>query len=327
MREKEIIILKTDKSGKVCVTTREEYVKMGEEHTKKDERIDRKGIIEKEKQLNGHVFFWAKMWGSGDDHNHKDRIIDSKVVSSEQLADMYLLYKDHKEKRATRPVVTGCNSNTRRFSNSVSDLLESVNEAKQNAYEVISGEDMFAKVERYNVEAEEIQREGREKLHRKMGCRGGNHKTRGTRILAGCEKLWTMKSKQAKGENEEQDSDQRCKDLKDEEVMKFRIHQYEENPTMKLSGEEIQVAMDCDDCGPCVTEYLLQGCDECGTSWVREDYTLTVIGNDVISLFPSLDSVNTGKIVREEVEKSTIKIDGFNVRLGLRYIVMNMEYT
>ena len=43
MREKEIIILKTDKSGKVCVTTREEYVKMGEEHTKKDERIDKKG--------------------------------------------------------------------------------------------------------------------------------------------------------------------------------------------------------------------------------------------------------------------------------------------
>ena len=63
LREKEIIILKTDKSGKMCVTTREEYVKMGEEHTKKDERIDRRGIIEKEKQLNGHVFFWAQRCG------------------------------------------------------------------------------------------------------------------------------------------------------------------------------------------------------------------------------------------------------------------------
>ena len=127
---------------------------------------------------------------------------------------MYLLYKDHKEKRATRPVVTGCNSNTKGFSYSVSGLLESVNKAKPNAYEVISGEDVLAKVERYNVEAEEIKREGREKLHRKMGCRGGDHNTRGTRILAGCEKLWTMKSKQAKGENEEQDIDQRCKGMK-----------------------------------------------------------------------------------------------------------------
>ena len=76
-----------------------------------------------------------------------------------------------------------------------------------------------------------------------------------------------------------------------------------------------------------MTEYMLKECDECGSSWVREDYTLTVIGNDVISLFPCLDSANTGKIVREEVENSTIKIEGFNERLGLRYIFMNKEYT
>ena len=49
------------------------------------------------------------MWGSGEDHNHMGRIIDSKVVSSEQLADMYLMYKDRKMGRASRPLVTGCN--------------------------------------------------------------------------------------------------------------------------------------------------------------------------------------------------------------------------
>ena len=43
----------TDQSGKMCVISREEYMKMGEEHTKKDEKIDRKTIIEKEKQING----------------------------------------------------------------------------------------------------------------------------------------------------------------------------------------------------------------------------------------------------------------------------------
>ena len=90
--------------------SREEYIRMGQEHTGKDEKVDRKTIIEKKKQLNWHVFFWSKIWGSGEDHNHKDRIIDSKVVSSEQLADMYMLYKDHKAGRASRPVVTGCNS-------------------------------------------------------------------------------------------------------------------------------------------------------------------------------------------------------------------------
>ena len=156
MKNQEIVICKSDKSGKLCVVSREEYIRMGQEHTSKDVEIDRKTIIEKEKQLNGHVFLWSKMWGSGEDHNHRDRIIDSKVVSSEQLADMYILYKDHKEGRKSRPVVTGCNSNTRGFSNSVSDLLESVNKANQSPYEAISGEDMLAKIEGYNQEAEKI---------------------------------------------------------------------------------------------------------------------------------------------------------------------------
>ena len=31
--------------------------------------------------------------------------------------------------------------------------------------------------------------------------------------------------------------------------------------------------------------------------------------------------------MREEVENSTIEIDGFNVRLGLKYLAMNEEYT
>ena len=113
-----------------------------------------------EKQLNGHVFFWAKMWNSGESHGHRGRIIDSKVVSSEQLADMYLTYKDHKLGRKTRPVVTGCSSNTRGFSNCVSDLLESVNKADTEPYEAISSEDMLAEVENYNQEAKKIMEEG-----------------------------------------------------------------------------------------------------------------------------------------------------------------------
>ena len=60
---------------------------------------------------------------------------------------------------------------------------------------------------------------------------------------------------------------------------------------------------------------------------MREDYTLFIIVNDVISLFPSLDSVNTGRIVREEVARSTIEIDGFSTKLGLHYIAMNQRWS
>ena len=61
---------------------------------------------------------------------------------SNNLADMYLLYKDHKpEAKKTRPVVTGNSSNSRGLSNAVSNLLESVANSDDSAFESISGEE------------------------------------------------------------------------------------------------------------------------------------------------------------------------------------------
>ena len=104
------------------------------------------------------------------------------------------MFKDHKEGRASRPVVTGCNSNTRGFSNSVSDLLESVNKANQETYESISVEDMLAKVERYNIETEKIMKEGKDKISRKMMCKKKNE----IQILARCDRLWEEKSRKSR---------------------------------------------------------------------------------------------------------------------------------
>jgi hypothetical protein len=136
------------------------------------------------------------MWGSGENHNHRDRIIDSKVVSSEQLADLYVMFKDHKEGRKSRPVVTGCNSNTRGFSNSVSDLLESVNKANEDPYECISSEDMLSEVEHFNIEAKKIKKEGEEHLKRKIRCKRTEEEM--TKLISGCDKLWKKKSTEAR---------------------------------------------------------------------------------------------------------------------------------
>ena len=105
------------------------------------------------------------------------------------------------------------------------------------------------------------------------------------------------------------------------------MHQYRENPRMRLTGEEMEMVLNCDYCGPSLTDHVRKECGGCGNGWVREDYRLCIVGNDVISLFPSLDSATTGKIIREEVARSTMDIDGFNVRLGLKYISMNEDYT
>ena len=46
IQEDNIVVLKTDKSGKFAATTQENYLKMGQEHTNKDTIIQRIDIIE-----------------------------------------------------------------------------------------------------------------------------------------------------------------------------------------------------------------------------------------------------------------------------------------
>ena len=114
---------------------------------------------------------------------------------------------------------------------------------------------MLAKVDQYNVEAEKIKEEGRRKLKQKMECDGVAHRSSGMRILAGCNKLWAVKSRQARsmgpteddeehgGNGDDDDDECSCNEEKNEEIMKFRMHQFIDNPKMRLTGEEMRIAM------------------------------------------------------------------------------------
>ena len=52
IRAGELIVIKTDKSGKFCIVSVEDYLKLGEAHTKKDREISRREVMETEKILN-----------------------------------------------------------------------------------------------------------------------------------------------------------------------------------------------------------------------------------------------------------------------------------
>jgi hypothetical protein len=88
----------------------------------------------------------------------------------------------------------GVTLNSMGFSNSVSDLLESVSKANQDPYEVISSEDMLANTKKFNLKARMIMEEGREHLLRKITCRRGE----GMKTIASCDKLWNKKSKETR---------------------------------------------------------------------------------------------------------------------------------
>ena len=69
-----------------------------------------------------------------------------------------------------------------------------------------------------------------------------------------------------------------------------------------------------------------QGCEDCEIKTLEKEISnLTLIGNDVVALYPSLTSERTGKIVREMVEESTIKFEGLDDKMARAYIRINED--
>ena len=160
--EEEIVCLKTDKSGKLTLMNREEYLKLGREDSRKDKEISGGEMRAIERNINGHTRMWAKIINAGESHNHFSRIVNSKIIESEVAANKYMMYKDHKKGGGWRPVVSGCSSNTLGLSNLLSDIIESVCQSISNPFEVISSEDMLAHLNKFNKEVEEKRKQNPE---------------------------------------------------------------------------------------------------------------------------------------------------------------------
>ena len=136
--------------GKIAAIKKEDYLKMGLAANKDDKKVNRKELKKIEKEINDNTRMLVKVMNMGENNDHLQRILDSKLTSSEQAAPMYFMYKDHKESGGWRPVVSGCSSNTLGLSNLVSEMIEAVCSAVKNPYEVISSTDMLARCEHFN---------------------------------------------------------------------------------------------------------------------------------------------------------------------------------
>ena len=291
IEEKEIVVLKTDKSTKLCVATMEEYIKMGQKHTKNDKQVYRREIQEIEKNINGHTFAWSKMWDTGGEHGHLGRVIDSKVSHSENVSIMYVVYKDHKKDPGeSRPIVTGNSGHTRGLSNSVSNFLESIANAIANPFECISTEDMLSNTKKANKLIKEIIKEWQARRLPKLNCNTCNYKQEETRTCNDCMQT---------GPEEDGDNAQ----------------------------DKMETQYDCDHCGREWRDRMEEDCVECGPGIFWEDQEICLLGLDVVALFPSMSSETTGKIIRKHVLLSPIKIEGFDWRQGARYVLVNKRYT
>ena len=103
-KDGEIVIVETDKSGKFCVFSMEEYLKAGEVHTKNDKKVDEKELREIQKTVNATCSLFLKIFKVGESSEHVERHRTNYINQSANPSGMKLLLKDHKglEKIHTR---------------------------------------------------------------------------------------------------------------------------------------------------------------------------------------------------------------------------------
>ena len=99
-RKKEggIVISETDKSGRLTVSTPENYEEQGRQHVEKDIPIGWKEVEEIKKEVAGHnrcvknIFRMGKDWGE----KEEERVGRTMMEGNTVIPGMYMNQKDHK---------------------------------------------------------------------------------------------------------------------------------------------------------------------------------------------------------------------------------------
>ena len=151
--DNEILVVPTDKSGRFAIMTLATYEMAGLAHTKKDVVVPFSEIKSTQTELNGNVSMMIKIFKLGAEWNHGERMRESMLNKSLAVCPLYLLYKDHKgwslqkgPVPPTRPVASGNRGMNMHLSEIISEILEPVADGVENTCEVVSTEDMIAKM-------------------------------------------------------------------------------------------------------------------------------------------------------------------------------------
>ena len=158
VRNEEIVIFPTDKSGKLAITTPEIYQEAAKIHVDKDTEVPWETLKEVETKVNRHVQQLTKAFSMGTTHGQSSRI--NKAFRAVDVAPpvVYFLWKDHKpydNVPPTRPVCGGHVGPLTRASELVSSILTPIINEMVGEEECQSSEEMQRAVEDANVKMED----------------------------------------------------------------------------------------------------------------------------------------------------------------------------
>ena len=157
VKEGDMVIIPTDKSGRLAAMSRTAYLEAGMSHTRKDTEVSWEKIKESQRELNGHVSMLIKCFRIGSYWKHGFRARETMMGDGQSVCPLSHLYKDHKGWSAslgttssTRPVAGSHLGINLHISEIVSDLLDPVVAHYRGGRDIISTEDMVARVEILN---------------------------------------------------------------------------------------------------------------------------------------------------------------------------------
>ena len=162
MKNGELVVTPTDKTGCLSVIDRAIYEQMGAQHTKDDKEVSLQEVKEIQRKIMGHCSLWTRFSSMGTAWGHEDRVKEVLVTNTCNVAPMYLLTKDHEVVKpgqlpASRPVVSSREGMSYPFSNIISDVIEPLASNIPENSDVVSTEDLLSKIDRLN---EQLHKEG-----------------------------------------------------------------------------------------------------------------------------------------------------------------------
>ena len=153
----EIIICQTDKSGRFCVLTREQYLEAGLEHTKNDRMIDQDEQEEVQRAVNGHMRWWGVIWSLGSNWSQEARCVNNLLNHGLGACPMTLLVKDHKSWSVipkTRSIMGGNDGGNAGISEFISLFLEPVAREQEGNMEISATNGLLADITDLNNDLE-----------------------------------------------------------------------------------------------------------------------------------------------------------------------------
>ena len=163
VKNKEVFVKQSDKSGKLTIDSLSNYDAAISEHTKNDKKIDVKQVEQIENKLNDNLRILNRIFSVGcqtSRKNNEDRVRLASISSNSSIPVVDGVRKDHKKVPAgqedvgppVRPICYSNESPNFRISHFLSKIITNYTEAVQDHHSVKSSEEMRASWEKYNLE-------------------------------------------------------------------------------------------------------------------------------------------------------------------------------